>query len=440
MDHSFDWQKKTLRRVRPNWNLFLIWLLCLGCISVGVITTPYLSIISLLLFFITMLAARPDDTFALLFGLLPFANIFKLSTTSMSLFTICETGLAVYLLLKNRIRVSQFFMLTLLVLYLLFFSLSNLSLLTIVKTIVGLLLIGFAASVLTKEGLKSAARLLSLSTIVMLLLSRNRAYLSYVEKYYGDLDYYVDAAGRATNTLRISGFLGDPNYCAVLLVMVLALLCVLYYHKAIRAEFWLYSAFLVPFGFLTYSKTYFLCIAILLVMLILFVLFPKHKFWALLSLIGGGVVVWLAVNRKIEAINMILARFSGGDFTTGRMKLNRDYLQYIFEHAKVLFFGDGISADRFSGAGNNVHCLYIELLYKLGVVGTFLYCGTLSAALSQPRKQLHRPFANYLPLAFFLVIFAFLAALVNYALPFYIIIVAAAYNYTDSDTEEEDAV
>lgn len=137
---------------------------------------------------------------------------------------------------------------------------------------------------------------------------------------------------------------------------------------------------------------------------------------------------------------MILARFSGGDFTTGRMKLNRDYLQYIFEHAKVLFFGDGISADRFSGAGNNVHCLYIELLYKLGVVGTFLYCGTLSAALSQPRKQLHRPFANYLPLAFFLVIFAFLAALVNYALPFYIIIVAAAYNYTDSDTEEEDAV
>lgn len=432
-------QKKSIS-VHLNRKLFSIWFISLVCIALGVVTTPYLSVIPLLLFLAALLFLQTEEIFALLFGLLPFANIFKLSTASISLFTICEIGAAIYLLLKKRLKVSQFFMLVALTVYLIISSLSNLNYLTIIKVVVGFLLIGFSTSTFTQYGLKQAARILSLSTIAMLLLSSNQRYLSYVEKYFTDLDYYIDSSGHATDTLRVSGFFGDPNYCAVLIVLVLSLLGVLYYYKAIGIEFWLHAAFLVPLGFLTYSKSYFLCIVLFMIVLILFVLFPKHKCWALVSLIGIGIAVWLVINRKIEAINMILARFTQGNLTTGRTALNQVYLQYIYDNTKVLFFGDGISADRFSGASNNVHCLYIEILYKLGIIGAGLYCGTLVATLSKAKKQIERRFVNYLPLVFFLLMFSFLAGAVNYALPFYIIIVALTFNYTSLASEKSGEV
>ena len=440
MVNIFPLYQKERTSAYPNRKLFSIWFISLVCIALGVVTTPYLSVISLLLFLASLLFLQTEEIFALLFGLLPFANIFKLSTTSMSLFTICEIGAVIYLLLKKRIKVSQFFMLMALTVYLIISSLNNLNYLTIIKVVVGFLLIGFAVSTFTQYGLKQSARILSLSTIVMLLLSTNQRYLSYVEKYFTDLDYYIDSTGHATDTLRISGFFGDPNYCAVLIVLVLSLLGVLYYYKAIGTEFWLHAAFLVPLGFLTYSKSYFLCIVLFLIMLILFVLFPKHKCWALISLVGIGGAVWLVANGKIEAINMILARFSQGNLTTGRTALNQAYLQYIWDNTKVLFFGDGISADRFSGASNNVHCLYIEILYKLGIIGAGLYCGTLVAMLSKAKKQTERHFINYLPLVFFLLMFGFLAGVVNYALPFYIMIVALTFNYTSLVSEKSGEV
>lgn len=441
MANTFNWKRKKIISVQPNRKLFSIWFISLVCIALGVATTPYLSVISLLLFFAALLFFQTEEIFALLFGLLPFANIFKVSTDSMSLFTICEIGAVIYLiLLKKRLKVSQFLMLMVLTIYLVISSLSNLNFFVIVKVIVGFLLIGFAISTFTQYGLRQSARILSFSTIAMLLLSTNQRYLSYVEKYFTDLNYYIDATGHATDMLRVSGFFGDPNYCAVLIIFVLSLLGVLYYYKAIGAEFWLHTAFLVPLGFLTYSKSYFLCIALFVIMLILFVLFPRHKCWALISLVGIGVVVWLVANGKIEAINMILARFTQGNLTTGRTALNKIYLQYIYDNTKVLFFGDGISADRFSGASNNVHCLYIEILYKLGIIGTGLYCGTLAATLSKAKKQVERHFVNYLPLAFFLLMFTFLAGVVNYALPFYIMIVALTFNYASLASDKNGEV
>ena len=237
----------------------LIWFISLICIALGVVATPYLSIISLLLFFVAFLFLQTEEVFALLFGLMPFANIFKLSTSSMSLFTICEIGMVIYfLLLKKPLKVSQVFMLTILTIYLIIFSLNNLNYLTIIKVVVGFFLIGFAISSFTQYGLKQSARLLSFSTIVMLLLSTNQRYLSYVENYFTDLNYYIDSTGHATDTLRVSGFFGDPNYCAVLIVLVLSMLCVLYYYKAIGAEFWLHTAFLVPLG----SYYLFFCLSI----------------------------------------------------------------------------------------------------------------------------------------------------------------------------------
>ncbi len=168
--------------------LFSIWFISLVCIALGVVTTPHLSVVSFLLFFAALLFLQTEEIFALLFGLLPFANIFKLSTASMSLFTICEIGAVIYLVLKKRLKASQFMLLIALIAYLIISSPSNLNLFTVVKVAAGFLLIGFGVSVLTQDGLKQTALMLSLGTIAMLLLSTNQRYLSYVEKYFTDMN------------------------------------------------------------------------------------------------------------------------------------------------------------------------------------------------------------------------------------------------------------
>ena len=144
MVNTFDLKLKKIISVHLNRKLFSIWFISLVCIALGVVTTPYLSVVSFLLFFAALLFLQTEEIFALLFGLLPFANIFKLSTTSISLFTICEIGAVIYLLLKKRLKASQFMLLIALIAYLIISSPSNLNLFTVVKVAAGFLLSGAA--------------------------------------------------------------------------------------------------------------------------------------------------------------------------------------------------------------------------------------------------------------------------------------------------------
>lgn len=432
-----------MHTVKKNRILYLLWAMSLFSIAISVITTRFLTVIPLALFCVATLFFSSEELLCFLIGLLPFANIFKLSPGSMSLFTVCEMIAVLFLVMRVKIRFSWLISTLILAAYMLALSFDNLNILTIVKVIVGFILIGSAVSIYTRKGIVKSARLLSLSTIIMLLLSSNNKYLAYVEPYFNDLDYLIDSTGHATETLRISGFMGDPNYCSVLIIMVLSLLCVLYYYKSIGVEFWVYTAFLVPLGFLTYSKSYILCVALFIVMLILFVLLPKHKVWALIAFLGAGVAAFLVVNGKIPVINTILERFELGDITTGRLGLNMEYLKYISENTKVLLFGEGVSVEMFAGSNNNVHNIYIELLFKFGIIGSLVYIVTLVASLRQGNLSLNkakRGFASYIPLAFFLLMFAFLAGVNNYALPFYIIIAYLGLNFNRLPSGEKEPV
>ncbi|MGM9682373.1 MAG: hypothetical protein ACI3XQ_02115, partial [Eubacteriales bacterium] len=224
--------------------LYIIWAMALLSIALGVLTTNYLSLIAMALFCVAVFFSSSEDMLSFLVGMLPFANIFKLSPDSMSLFTVCEMIAVLFLVMRVKIRFSWLISTLILAAYMLAFSFNNFNILTIIKVIVGFILIGSAVFIYTRKGIVRSARMLSLSTIIMLLLSSNSKYCSYVEPYLNDLDYLIDSTGHATDTLRISGFMGDPNYCSVLIIMVLSLLCVLYYFKSIGVEFWVYTAFL----------------------------------------------------------------------------------------------------------------------------------------------------------------------------------------------------
>lgn len=415
--------------------LLIFWFISVVSISLGIVVTNYLSLIALGIFVLALVLFKPDDLFALLFGLMPFANIFKLSANSTSFFTICEILLVFIYFFKHKVKSSFLASIVVLVVYIFTFSLDSFEILTVLKVVCGFFLIYYSVHIYTQKGVWKTVHLLALSTVCMLLLTSDEKYVEYVEPYFMDLNFYIDeSTGHATETMRTSGFFGDPNYCSVLLIMTVSLLCVLYYHKHIGNIFWFYTVMIISFGLFTYSKSFFLCVVLTIVFLIFFVLFPKHQGWALISVIAVGVMTFLVLNGQIPVIDMVVKRFSSDDLTTGRSELNIDYIKYIINNAKVLYLGEGISIERYSGSANNVHNLYIELFYKMGLFGTSLYLATLVTTFlkrKQVGRKAKRHIVNYLPLFFFLILFAFLAGILNYALPFYIIIVYLGLNYQE---------
>lgn len=404
-----------------------LWALSVSCMLIGVITTSFLSVIPFIVFVYVLFCENEREASVLLFSWIPFANIFKLTPSSTSLLTICELLLVVRHCVTRRVEIRFFLLLVSSAAYFMAFSVENFQFLTILKAIIAFYLVYYYVRNTSKEDIIEIAQLTSIGLFITMFLTMNQQYLSHIIPYLNDLDYVIDSEGHASDLMRMSGFIGDPNYCATMILMVVSLLCVLYYNKSIGNDFWLYSAGLLILGFFTYSKSFFLCVTVLVVLLILFVLIPKHKVWALL-MIAGCVGFFVMVKAGyFMAVQTILQRFTQGTLLTGRADLNKDYIEYISNHTKVLFFGDGVTAERYVGARNNVHNMYIEIVYKLGIVGVMLYIMTLLDAFGvrflHVKIRRSVAYVNYIPLLFFCVLFMFLAGVTCYALPFYYCII-----------------
>ena len=61
MVNIYPLYQKERTSVYPNRRLFSIWFISLVCIALGVVTTPYLSVISLLLFFVALLVFQAEE-------------------------------------------------------------------------------------------------------------------------------------------------------------------------------------------------------------------------------------------------------------------------------------------------------------------------------------------------------------------------------------------
>ena len=411
--------------------LVVIWFLLSLCILANIIVGNVLSIIAFCGFlFSAIFVLKTDEIIPLLFGLMPFANIFKLSPTSMSLFTICEIVVVIIITIRNK-KINSFLILSILlmIIYLMIFD-KEINFTTIIKIIVGFLLINICVNKIGEVELKKIAILLAIGVIVSGLLSISKTYFGYLKNYFTDLDYLVGSGGEITGTMRISGFLGDPNYYSVLIIINLVLLGVLYFHKRIKISFWVLSSANIILGFFTYSKSYFLCLLVYIILFFIFVVMKKNKKTAFIFLIGILIIGFLAFRGRFPIINRIIERFSSDDVLTGRDELNLMYLEYIFDNPKILLFGEGISSDKFLGAPNNVHNIYIELIFKLGIVGAIVYFGLLSFAINIPIFKFKTiKFVNFFPLMFFLVMMFFLAGINRYELPYYIIICFTPLNF-----------
>ena len=421
--------------IKNNLSLYVIWLVMLLCISLGIVTTNMLSVVALIIFALYLLFSSTNNSCILLFGIMPFANIFKYSAGTTSFFTICELMIILVVLFREKKVKSTFFAsLMLLTAYILVTDMPNFDLLGIIKLLIGFYLIHIMTSKSTKSDVVNIAYLLSSSTILMLLLSMNESYFQYVKPYLVDLNYLIDSSGSVTETVRLGGFFGDPNYCSIIILVSIALLCTLYYYKKIKVEFWFFVALLIPLGFFTYSKSYFLCISALSLFLILFVLLPKYKGWAIASLIVMAILVFMSLSGKFEIINVILTRFEFGDITTGRLSLNRDYLNYIWNNPITLFFGEGISAEKVESLGNNVHNIYIEALFKFGILGVAIYVATMYFGIDVTKINKEKiKFVNLFSIIFLAILYFALAGITMYEFPFYLSIAFLSISFNSMD-------
>ena len=405
----------------------------------AVIVSPFvgaaLVLLATLLFALSLASLPQAYCYAILFGLFPFANIFKLSPESMSFLTVCEilllAKIVIEFLFKNRTfkaNAALTLTLTFTVLYMMLFS-EKIDYLNIIKTIVRVIIVAnYLRSVALRSdritAIKAMGYCLSFSMLLMMVLSQIDPYREGVIEFLRIVQY-----GGGSELIRNGGLLDDPNYCSLAIMATLTFMTVLYYYKQIKFEYWLFTVPLFLLGFTTYSKSYFLTAAAFLIMLLFFVLFPKHKGWALVLSIVSVFAVSAVLRGEVEMINQVLERFDTAGITTGRDELNAQYLQYIFGDAKVLFFGEGFAVTELPGI-NIVHNLYIETWFRLGLVGGLLFAVMIMCCF--PKRKSVGKLINYIPALFVMVMYMALAGLDSYELFYYILLAGVSMLYIKS--------
>lgn len=173
------------------------------------------------------------------------------------------------------------------------------------------------------------------------------------------------------------------------------------------------TMFLLVCGILTMSKTYIVC---LLIMVMLFIFaqqgktIEKVKFIISILLIGLGIFICVLVFFP-TVVDSILIRFSVEDISSGRMELFSLYNEYIFSSVKNLFFGCGLSSMNMSlnkyfrvTNAQVSHNGFQEILIVWGIPGMILFLTFLCILIKQSRKTLqNQKLINYIPLILLLI-------------------------------------
>ena len=420
----------------------ILYALSLIFIIAAPLISTVLVIATLGLFAVSLVSLPRIYSYSLLFGLFPFANIFKLSPGTTSLFTVCEILLGVVIILDailnyktTKCSVTTLLAAMGLLVYLMLFS-TKLEYLNMIKLLVRILVISFyfKSSIAIKGGITAVKRTgyaLSVSMLLMMLLSSIEPYMEVVTPYLRIVQYDPTKG----ELIRSGGLLDDPNYCSLAIMATLTFMTVLYYYKHIKLEYWVFVVPLFLFGFSTYSKSYLLMAAVFLIALLLLVLFPKHRGWALVLCVAIVIAVVAIFSGKIEVINRIFDRFESAGIFTGRDELNNIYMTYIYNNTDVLLFGEGFDAISLPGVSNAVHNLYIELLFKLGVAGSVIL--TIAIFSCFPKTKTKFKIVNYLPAMFIAVMYMALAGLHSYELFYYILLAGIAIWHIGSAKNHE---
>lgn len=371
------------------------------------------------------LKSEENKAIEMLFFLMPLAPIFKLSSTSPSLFTYLELGFLLLIYVRTRfVAKKELGCVVAFSLYILFFQIiyGELNITSTIKMIVNIAILLRISKLSVEDGSD-----VFLSYVAGVLCSSLYRFL--------DSGFFRISAYTSQNVLgfgggvfvtRFSGLYNDPNYYAISVIISLCLIVFLYMKKRLSLiATVVLSIPLCIFAGMTSSKSALVMLAIPVIEMI-YVCF-KEKNYIVLSLffIALAAIIVGVIGGKIDIFNATFNRLNldtGNidDLTTGRTVLWRDYFNYFNEHLFKTIFGSSIAVTALetSISFTKPHNTYIDLILQLGVVGTLGFISCVRLAYKNIQVNIRRGLQNYTLVIVLIVMYCFLSQLQGYDLPF----------------------
>lgn len=373
-----------------------------------------------------LICANEDVLFILVFCV-SFANIFKIAPSAQSFFTYILILYVGYQFLRGNGLNNEFCLtLVLLIMFLAGQFLMSVNILRTIKFVVNFLFVYFAL----RDG-TGHERDVFLGYIGGVICSSAIARLNVLPK----LSMYIQSKYTAVDSVyrvRFAGMYADPNYYSINVIIALCLVVILYYRKEIKTvTFATLSLILASFALMTYSKSAFAMLS----MPVLLFLYSNNKskryILQIMCLLGLAVLVGYSLAGKIDFFSVVLQRFQSSEnlneLTTGRFGIWKNYMKNLSESFFYFFVGRGFGAKLVGGRA--AHNTYIDLLYYLGVIGSFLIIRLLRAtAIDVKSIACQRNFLNYSVMIVVLIMYFFLSELFYFDMPFHLLISIMVWN------------
>lgn len=377
----------------------------------------------------------PEEYTISLISLIPWAYVFKINGISTSMFAILVVAMVVRYVVMNRFVDRAFFT------YLLIFVVSTVIQLKMktatmivmyIKLVINIVLL---YEMCKHHNGKNVTVIMYCFAISVIIASSFAYFLPNKAILYSrikELGILVEFKYE-----RFTGLQNDPNYYNASLIISMLSLCYLYIKRNIGIFFYPMSAVCVFYGFMTYSKSFFLLFAAWLVVIVYYALKNKRYFVAAMLLIGSILIALYLLTGNVQTVNVLLNRFGDASgATSGRTDIWGLFYEYFESKPMALLFGNGFGSLILDGHAS--HNTYIDTLYYFGVFGTIFLIAIIRRCFKQYRTVTHERFA-YIFTVFLLAIYFFLSGITLCEFPFYLYFVFMFFNigeYTKNDKKE----
>lgn len=411
-----------LKAAKAKWIILVI---VLACIALGLYNGIF-SLIGLLVCVCVVVACPQEDVLFIIFFVMSFANIFKMSPTGQSFFTYILLFYVLYQI-TFKIKFDKKFLIVFLCL-LCVLSVQFLMSMHILRTIKFVTNILFVYIVL-KTNIKKPYEIFKSYIIGVIVTSVISLF-----DILPNLDKYLEKNSTLVGSIyvdRFSGLYPDPNYYAVNIIIALCLTVILYHKKIIKViPFVILALILLTFAILTYSKSVFLMLILPIVVFLYSNSKNRRHFIQLTSIVGISVFAVYMLAGKVDFLSIIFERISKeGDLntlTTGRYELWVRYYEYFLEQPFKVWLGNGLGAELIDGEA--AHNTYIDLVYYLGILGSGLVFVLLFIMSKINKSDFKRNILNYSVLLTILPMYFFLSQLFYFDMPFHILILIMVNN------------
>lgn len=383
---------------------------------IGGLWIPLLMFVAFAINALAVITLKSKESFYILFFIMPFGLIYKYPGVTLSFLTLIEMVMIFVIMTRHKkIKASLFFLLTIVSLY--FLMRMNTYYMAIPKLLVTYLTVTVFIKSYEKESISKYTDYFVWGLILSSIVGVFKESIPSLLSYYSDMNYdYIEGE----KTLRFSGLFNDPNYFSIALISAMVLLIYLKKYKNYsNGKFYLFFVPLSIMGLLTYSKSFILIYAFVLVLEVILNLKGQHKLQSFFEIFLIIVLFIIVFSGEIEIVNKIFSRFTNSQgLTTGRSDIWERYWAVIDSKEVYKWFGLGLDAPYV--AEKAAHNLYVEMIYYSGYIGLVLFLISWIVIVFSSHKNKIR-LANIVLLVIVFAMYAFLCGFLNYAYPFYMI-------------------